>query len=145
MRTSGGVVRVACAMAALVLCGGAALCQEGEDAKKPPKKTRSKPVAGVVKTVDIEQKRIVVEVKGQDEKTFVCDAKSSITFVGGIIDGIKAGDTLKITVNPQAENVIRKAVVRRTGGADEKPKKKTKKRKKPTEEETPPEPEEAGW
>ena len=68
MWTSGGVVRVGCALVALVLCGGAALCQE-EEGKKKRGKTR--PLSGVVRSVDVAQKQITVSIKKQGEKAFI--------------------------------------------------------------------------
>jgi len=140
MRTSGGFVRVGYALAALVLCGGAALGQEGEEKKKPPRKPRPKPVAGVVKSVDIDQKKIVVEVKDQGEKTFTCNEKTSITFAGGIMDGLRDGDTVRIMLDPKDENVARRVLVRRGGGEKEKPAERKKKRKKKDEADKPPQP-----
>ncbi|MHC5058875.1 MAG: hypothetical protein ACYTKD_29825 [Planctomycetota bacterium] len=128
MRRCGGGVRVGCALAALVLCGGAALG----------------PLSGVVGSVDLAQKQISVEIKKQGEKTFICDDKSSITFTGPILDGIKAGDRIMITLKPDTENVIAKAIVKRVGGGggrggddQDKPAKRKKKRKK--KDEDPPE------
>ena len=141
MRTSGGFVRVGYALAALVLCGGAALGQEGEDKKKPTKKPRPKPVAGVVKSVDIDVKKIVVEVKDQGEKTFTCNEKTSLTFGGGIMDGLRDGDSVRIMLDPKDENVARRVLVRRGGGWEkEKPAERKKKRKKKDEADKPPEP-----
>jgi len=141
MRTSGGFVRVGYALAALVLCGGAALGQEVEEKKKkPPRKPRPKPVAGVVKSVDFEKKQLVVEIKDQGEKTFTCTAKTSLIFAGGIMDGLRDGDTVRIMLDPKDENVARRVLVRRGGGAEkDKPTEKKKKRKKKDEEAKPPE------
>ena len=139
MWTSGGVVRVGCAFAALVLCGGAALGQEEEGKKK---RGKTKPISGVVRSVDLAQKQITVEIRKQGEKTFICDDKSSITFTGPILDGIKAGDRIMITLKAETENVIQKAMVKRVGGggggAQDKPAKQNKKKKKGQED--PPEP-----
>ena len=136
MRTSGGIVRAGYALAALVLCSGAALGQEGEEQKKkPPRKPRPKPVAGVVKSVDIDAKKIVVEVKEQGEKTFTCTAKTSITFAGGIMDGLRDGDTVRMMLDPKDENVARRILVRRGGGGEkDRPAEQKKKRKKKKDE-----------
>ena len=135
MWTSGGVVRVGCALAALVLCGGAALGQEGDGGKK--KRARAKPVSGVVRSVDLEQGQISVEIKKQGEKTFTCDEKTAITFTGAILDGVKAGDRIMITLKPETENVIAKAMVKRGGGGggdQEKPARRKKKKEKAPED-----------
>ena len=143
MWTSGGIVRIGCALAALVLCGGAALGQdEGEGAKKK-KGRKPKGISGVVRSVDLVEKRITVEIRKQGEKTFTCDEKSAITFTGPILDGIKAGDRIMVTLKPETENVILKAMIKRVGGGggdQDKPagqKKKRGKKKKKKKDEDP--------
>ena len=90
-----------------------------------------------IQYLDLAQKRVVVEIRKQGEKAFICDDRSSITFTGPILDGIKAGDRIMITLKPETENVILKAMVKRTGGGAgerEKPAKRNRKKKNKKDE-----------